>query len=267
MLADAAEPYRLGATSTLVVSAAWLVLPLAERGAFADGLEHGRAALRLAEAGQDPYGIVTAAYCLAYLHCLKGELDAARPLLERALAISREREFAVWLPQVTGVLGHVYAQEGRLDEGLALLEEAIETYEATRAWPFRPLLTAHRGAACLRAGRPAAALALGREALAFAREHGEPGHEAWALRVLGDIAAQADPPDDEEAERCYRDAWTLATALGMRPLVAHCHLALGALGARAGDGARAKEHRGIAATMYGEMEMQAWLAQAEATLT
>src|SRR2546426_572810 len=58
MLADAAERYRLGATSTLVVSAAWLALPLPERGAFADGLEHGRAALRLAEAGQDPYGIV-----------------------------------------------------------------------------------------------------------------------------------------------------------------------------------------------------------------
>src|SRR2546428_47356 len=162
MLADAGEQDRLGASSTLVVSAAWLVLPLAERGAFADGLEHGRAALRLAEAGQDPYGIVTAAYCLAYLHGLKGELDAARPLLERALAISREREFAVWLPQVTGVLGHVYAQQGRLAEGLALLDEAIAVYDATRAWPFRPLL-ARAGDRATARGHLTAAATLYRE--------------------------------------------------------------------------------------------------------
>jgi DNA-binding SARP family transcriptional activator len=267
MLAGARAQYRLGASSTLVMSAAWLVLPLAERGAFAEGLEHGRVALRLAEAAQDPYGIVTAAYCLGYLHCLKGELDAAQPLLERALAISREREFAVWLPQVTGVLGHVYAQGDRLDEGLALLDEAMGAYEATRAWPFRPLLTVHRGAGRLRVGRLAAALALGREALALAREHDERGHEAWALRLLGDIATQADPRDTKEAERCYRDAWALANGLGMRPLVAHCHLALGALSAGAGDAAGAREHRTAAVTLYREMAMPAWLARAEAALT
>jgi len=267
MLADAAEQYRLGATSTLLVSAAWLALPLAERGAFADGLEHGRAALRLAEAGQDPYGIVTAAYCLAYLHGLKGELDAARPLLERALAICREREFAVWLPQVTGVLGHVYAQEGRLDEGLALLDEAIETYEATRAWPFRPLLTVHRGAACLRAGRPEAALALAREGLALAREHGERGHEAWALRLLGEIAAQPEASDAKEAERYYREAATLAGELGMRPLLARCRLELGTLLARVGDRATAREHLTASASLYRELQMDAARAEAEAALT
>jgi tetratricopeptide (TPR) repeat protein len=263
LLSGGGEQYRLGASSTLVMSAAWLVLPLAERGLFAEGLEHGRVALGLAEKSHDPYGIVTAAYCLAYLHAQKGELPAAISLLERALVICREREFSVWLPQVAGYLGHTYTLAGRVHDGLPLLDEAMAVYDATRAWPFRPLLTAHRGAACLHAGRPDMARALAHEALGLARAHGERGHEAHALRLLGDVAAHADRP---EAERCYREAIALASELGMRPLGARCHLALGALLGRAGDRARAREHVQSAAAMAHEMGIDTLRAEAEAVL-
>jgi tetratricopeptide (TPR) repeat protein len=266
MLTIAEEQVRLGATSTLVVSTAWLVLPLADRGAFVEGLAHGHAALALAEATPDPYGIVSASYCLAYLHCQKGEVDLAIPLLERGLAICRERDFGVWMPQITGYLGYAYSQGGRIDEGLSLLARAIDIYEATRAWPFRALLTAHRGTACLLAGHLDSALALGHQALTLAREHGERGHAAWALRLLGESVAQRDPRDAQRAEDYYREAWTLANELGMRPLVAHCHLELGTLYGRAGDGARTREHLTSAARMYRDMDMGFWLAQAEAAL-
>jgi tetratricopeptide (TPR) repeat protein len=226
MVAGGGEDFRLGASSAFVVSAAWRALPLAERGVFAEGLDHGRAALGRAEAAHDPYGIVTAAYCLAYVHCVEDEFAAAIPLLEQALTISREREFAVWLPQVTGYLGHAYAQLGRVDDGLPLLDQAIDLYESTRAWPFRPLVGVHRADACLRAGRGDAALALGHEALALARAHGERGHEAWALRLLGDVAANRGPSDVTDAEGCYRAALALATELGMRPLQARCERGL-----------------------------------------
>jgi tetratricopeptide (TPR) repeat protein len=266
-LTDAKEPDPVGPPgSTLVRSTAWLVLPLAERGAFPAGLAHGRTALDLAEAAQDPYGIVSAGYCLAYLHCLRGELDLAIPLLERGLALCREREFSVWLPQVTGYLGHAYAQAGRLDEGLALLARAIEIYDATRGWPFRTLITAHRGSAEMLAGRLDSALALGDQTLALAREHGERGHEAWALRLLGEIAAQSDPLDAVEAERQYRDARALANELAMRPLVAHTHFGLGQLYRRTGRSREAWEHLTTATTMYREMDMRFWLEKAGAAL-
>jgi hypothetical protein len=58
----------------------------------------------------------------------------------------------------------------------------------------------------------------------------------------------------------------LATELGMRPLVAHCHLGLGALYRRAGDQTKAREHLTTAATMYGEMGMTFWLEKADAEL-
>jgi hypothetical protein len=52
----------------------------------------------------------------------------------------------------------------------------------------------------------------------------------------------------------------------MRPLVAHCHLGLGQLYHRTGDGAKAQEHLTTAATMYREMDMGFWLEKAEAVL-
>ena len=51
--------------------------------------------------------------------------------------------------------------------------------------------------------------------------------------------------------------------LGMRPLVAHCHLGLGKLYRRTGKREQAQEHLTTAATMYREMDMRFWLKQAE----
>jgi hypothetical protein len=58
----------------------------------------------------------------------------------------------------------------------------------------------------------------------------------------------------------------LASELGMRPLVAHCHLGLGKLYARAGRRPEAREHLATALAMYREMDMRFWLPQAEAEL-
>ena len=61
-------------------------------------------------------------------------------------------------------------------------------------------------------------------------------------------------------------ARTLAEALGLRPLVAHCHLGLGTLHQRTGKNAQAREHLTAATTMYREMDMRFWLEQAETEL-
>jgi len=104
------------------------------------------------------------------------------------------------------------------------------------------------------------------QALAFARAHKERSHEAWALRLLGEIAAQRDPPDDEEAATHYRQALALADALGMRPLVAHCHCGLGSLYARIGRWDAARGALSAAIELYRAMEMTFWLPQAQATV-
>jgi hypothetical protein len=93
---------------------------------------------------------------------------------------------------------------------------------------------------------------------------GQHGFAAHARHLLGDIATHPDQFDAERGETHYREALALAEPRGMRPLVAHCHLGLGTLYGRTGDGARAREHLAIAATMYREMDMRYWLERAEA---
>ena len=56
----------------------------------------------------------------------------------------------------------------------------------------------------------------------------------------------------------------LAEQLGMRPLIAHCHLGLGKLYRRSGKRDQAGGHIATATTMYREMDMRFWLEQAEA---
>jgi predicted protein tyrosine phosphatase len=91
--------------------------------------------------------------------------------------------------------------------------------------------------------------------------------EAYALRLLGEIASRGDPLDAETAEAHYRQALAFATELGMRPLVAHCHLGLGTLYRRIGKREPAQEHLSTAATMYREMGMRFWLAKSEQEAT
>jgi hypothetical protein len=52
----------------------------------------------------------------------------------------------------------------------------------------------------------------------------------------------------------------------MRPLVAHCHLGLGALYHKVGRDAEAQAELAAAAALYRAMEMTFWLAKAEAAL-
>ena len=57
------------------------------------------------------------------------------------------------------------------------------------------------------------------------------------MKLLGDVHAH-EPAEAEQAGDTYRQALALTTELGMRPLVAHCHLGLGTLARKTGRGVR-----------------------------
>jgi class 3 adenylate cyclase/tetratricopeptide (TPR) repeat protein len=239
----------------------WLAWALAERGAFDEGIVHGQDGLRLAEALDHPYSWIAASLGPAQLNRLRGEISHAVRLLERALALCRDRDILVLSWTVAGFLGFVYVLSGRVAEGLPLLSEAQESEKQ-----YQTLLVAHMGEACLLAGRVDEAIAFADRALSFARERGQRGYEAYALRLLGEIAAHPLSPDAEAAEGYWRQAMALADELGMRPLVAHCHLGLGKLYQRIGKREPAQEHLTTAAAMYREMGMTSWLEKAGAEL-
>ena len=61
-------------------------------------------------------------------------------------------------------------------------------------------------------------------------------------------------------------AMTLAEELEMRPLVARCHLGLGALYRRRGTPSEVREHLARAMTMFREMHMALWLERTDREL-
>ena len=155
---------------------------------------------------------------------------------------------------------------GRVDEAVRLLERVLEQTASSGRMTVQALLLSTLGEAHLHAGRLEEARTLAARALEHARTHQERGHEAYALRLLGDIAAHRDPPEVEEAEASYRQALALADELGMRPLVAHCHLGLGTLYAKTGQREQARTELSAAIALYRAMDMTFWLPQTEAAL-
>jgi hypothetical protein len=100
----------------------------------------------------------------------------------------------------------------------------------------------------------------------LARGRGERGYEAWALRLLGEIASHHARPNVATAAAHYGAAMTLASELEMRPLVAHCHCGLGTLYAATGQREQARAELSTAVEMYRVMDMTFWLPQTEAAL-
>jgi tetratricopeptide (TPR) repeat protein len=142
-----------------------------------------------------------------------------------------------------------------------VLEEATTRTDGSSVRYGLAQRVAWLGEAASLCGRPQEAWRLADEALRLAWDHGERGNAAWALRLLGDLAA--DREQLSEAEPHYRDALALADALGMRPLIAHCHRGLGVLHRRAGDLDRARRELRVARDLYRDMGMTGWLERAD----
>ncbi|MGH2375367.1 MAG: tetratricopeptide repeat protein, partial [bacterium] len=251
-------------TDLLIVSRAFRFWCLAELGQFADGIGPAEETFRIAEALDRPLVFLRASFALGLLHLRKGDIGRAIPVLERGLEVSRSSGFqALAFHGVAAFLGAAYTLAGRLEEAVPLLDRVVTQTESMGAWfdhliAIIPLTEAH-----MLAGRLDEAGRIGQRALEVSIKCKERGHEAWALRLLGEISSRRDPPDMAAAESYYRQAMALADELGMRPLLTHCHLGLGTLYRRTGRRQQAQRHLVTATAMLREMDMGLWLQKAE----
>jgi tetratricopeptide (TPR) repeat protein len=247
-----------------ILTRTWLAACFAEVGAFAEGIRLGEEGVRIAQAVDLPYGLISAYTGVGCLYLYKGDLDQAISVLERGLGLCQVTNIPVMFPGVASHLGHAYVLAGRVAEALPLLEQAIEQVDSWQL--FRAPQSVWLGEAHLLSGRIEDATQLAERALTHARHHKERGHMAWALRLLGEVAAYRESPEVESAEASYRQALTLADALGMRPLQAHCHFGLGGVYAKISRRDAARGALSTAIELYRAMEMTFWLPQAQAAL-
>jgi tetratricopeptide (TPR) repeat protein len=266
-LTDALSRERFGLTGLpAVMSRAWSASCLADLGAFDEGTTRAEEAVQLANALGHPFSLIQAYFALGSLYLRKGDLPQAIPVLERGLGLCQSASILTWFPTVAATLGYAYTLAGRIAEALPLLQQASAQDTASGISAAHARWVAYLSEAYLRAGRRDEAVALAGDALAFARDLKARGNEAYALRLLGEIHAHQDLLAVEAAEAAYQQALTLADELGMRPLLAHCHLGLGTLYTKRGQRAQARAALTTAIELFQAMAMTLWLPRAEATL-
>ena len=203
-----------------VFSRVWLTFGLVEQGKFEEAAAHAEEAVAIAEAEDHAFSVVVAHTGRGTFHGRQGDYAKAIGSLERGLVISHVSKIPFLFPLIAAPLGWVYARAGRHDEGARLLQDAVQRAEAMKCAANHALRLTWLGEAYLLAGDGDAAKRLALRALELARVHGERGHEAYALRLLGELAMKGSVPDLEKAAEHYRAALTLAQMLGMQPLAA-----------------------------------------------
>jgi tetratricopeptide (TPR) repeat protein len=243
-----------------------LALALAERGEFIEAVARCTEAIHIAEAVGHPFSVTVTYLGMGHLHLRRGDLHQATLTFEHALEACQGVDSPLLFHVVSSALGYAYALAGRSAEAIPLLEEAVERPVLTGSNESQSSRSIWLSEAYLLAGREADARAAAQRALGLARQHKERGYEAYTLRLLGEIAAREELLDIGKAENHYRQALALAEALGMRPLIAHCHVGLGKLSRRTVNYEKATTHLTDGVAMMREMEMGLWLENAEAEL-
>ena len=248
-----------------VLSRAYLAWCHAELGTFAEGRALGEEGLRIAEAVDHPGSLMMASWGIGLLALRQGDLPRALPRSNGPWASVRTRTSRSISP---GWLRPWVRRTPWAGASPTPCRCSRRRWNRRLPWKavYQALCGLSLGEAQLLAGRLEEAHALAEQALALARAHQERGHQAYALRLLGEIAARRSLQSIEPAEDDYRQARALAEELGMRPLVAHCHLGLGKLYAEIGRRAEARAELSAAIDLYRAMDMTFWLPQAEAAL-
>jgi class 3 adenylate cyclase/tetratricopeptide (TPR) repeat protein len=248
-----------------VTSRAWLAACHAELGTFAEGCALGDEGLRIAEAAAHPGSLMWASWWGGFLYLSQGHLRRALPLLERAVGMCQDMDLWGYFTEMA-VLGAAYTLAGRTADALSLLTQVLAQTRATGRLDWQALRSLSLGEAQVLADHFEEVDALAKHTLSWARVHGAHGDQAYALHLLGEVAAHRAPPDVHQAAAHYRQALTLAEELGLRPLQAHCHRGLGTLYAKTGRQEQARAELSTAIEMYRAMEMTFWLSQAVAAL-
>lgn len=122
-------------------------------GRFGEALEHARRATRLYGSSLDPTDLFRAEHNLGETLLRQGEVQAARPHLERALALAEERElehqvrgFALLSMAELHLASHeIDRAEARLAEARQLVERLGERGHQAAAWRLQGRLHVRRG--------------------------------------------------------------------------------------------------------------------------
>jgi tetratricopeptide (TPR) repeat protein len=158
-----------------------------------------------------PSSMAYAQFHAGLIHLWRREDELAHECAQAVLDIAEEHEFPIWRAVGSCLRGAALAGMGSADEGLALIEQAMNNYQRLKTPPvFWPLLLHLQAGACGLAGRPGDGLTLIDEAVEIATQN--PGQTLWSefFQLKGDLLLALSPDHGAEAESWLQRAVNIA---------------------------------------------------------
>jgi predicted ATPase len=163
-------------------------------------------ALKLAQKLAHPFSQAYALVHTAILHHFRREAKAVRERTEALIALSTEHGFPHWLAYGTILRGWALAVQGEGAEGIAQMRRSLSTYRATGSGLHRPYFLTLLADAHGKVGRIEEGIVVLNEALDTVSKTEERHWEAEHNRCKGELLLMQQGEEVGEAEECFRQA-------------------------------------------------------------
>jgi len=196
----------------------------------------------------------------------KGDWKAVAEHSQKTITYSEEVKFLLFLAWGWGTLGSAVAYLGDPEAGRGYGEKGLKMHQdAGIEWglSFQYLCL---GVTYFQMDDLEHARGFMEEALKLSRKNNEKYFEVMASIFLGRILGRTETPDIRKAEECVLQGMKIADDLKIKPFYAQGRLFLGELYAHEGKKRKALENLKRAETMFLEMGMDYWLAEARKVL-
>ena len=171
-------------------------------------------AMDLAEDLDHPSSIAYAHFHAGLIHLWRREPAQVEARTQTVLQLADEYDFQIWTAVGSCLRGAALAEMGSAEDGLALVEAAMNNYQRLPSPPvFWPLLLHIQAGVCGAAGRPADGLALEAEAIEIATEGEGQMFGSEFFHRYGELVLAATPDEHDEAEVWFRRAVETGAAL------------------------------------------------------
>jgi tetratricopeptide (TPR) repeat protein len=205
--------------------------------------------LTLARADRDPRSLAHAQLFGAMVQQACGDVEKTRELADACVAHCNDHGIAQERDWVSIWRGWAISEQGRAEEGIAMMRESLSTIRARRAEVVVALCVLPLADALIKNGRIDDGLGVIEEALSLVRSNGERSHEPELHRLKADLLLmRGDDTLHGEAEACFEKAIDSARSQKAQSFELRAVMGLCRLRERQG---RAEEARHMLSEIYG----------------
>ncbi len=200
------------------------------------------AALRLSHELSQPSSQALALHFAAMLHQCRRDTRRVLACAEASGAIAAEHGFSFWMAGAAVLRGWALAMNGAADEGVRLLRQGLHDWLATGSITYQTYYLGLLAEVLLRQGQVEEGGAVLEEALAVAGRTGEGLYEAELHRLRGELLCgkEMSAAAAARAEGEYRQALEIARRQGARSFELRAAASLARLGRCLGRGGEAR---------------------------